>query len=620
MLFMKLSPMVIYKKLITVLSDMKLSRKLIFSYIMILAIPISALGFYYFSRISHSIENDGWARCRQEVAKVKSGIQRAMDICHKSAIYVYMNREFRDFVGRDFESPVEDWIAFDRNVLRNIRNIPVLNPDILDVRFFVANPNFNGKVDIVFSQSVLSGEAWWEELVKKQGRFYWRLNHPYKDYNRNVEVRTQEVVSLYYQFDYLNDDRYLGVLEVNMPVDRFLNDFFAGGEMDADSFRILARTDDAVFIQNNSPYFEKTGVNPQEVKALFLSCTRGEEGSFQAVVGHDKLLVAYQYIGGTFDAYIYQATSIQSLTNDIVKSRNLIFLGILLSIGVLSAITVLATSILLKKMKVIVASMRKVQEGDMFIRIPLQGKDEIGELAGHFQTMLDKINELIFTVVRKEAATRESEIRALQSQINAHFMYNVLEAIKSQAEINFDYATADSVAALGRLLRYSMNWSRKYVTLKEELANAKDYITLMNLRYNQRISVEMDIQEELMGMEVLKMTVQPIVENSINHGLKLSRNMGLLRIEVRGEVDRVVIDIFDNGVGMSEEELEALRLKINGEAVSPEVAETKVKGSGIGLRNIHERLKLFYGQEFGLSIDSRKGGFTRVQLKLPYRR
>jgi two-component system sensor histidine kinase YesM len=192
-----------------------------------------------------------------------------------------------------------------------------------------------------------------------------------------------------------------------------------------------------------------------------------------------------------------------------------------------------------------------------------------------------------------------------------------LEAIKTVAEIDYKYDISDYLTALGRLMRYSMHWSNIYVTLKEEIDHVRNYLSLMNLRCENKIAISIVIEDELLMLEILKMTIQPIVENAINHGLAPKNWQGMLEIRAFKSVQNLCIQVVDNGVGMSTGQLEQLKEKIRIDHVKD--SEVFLYG-GIGLKNVNERIKLFYGEEYGLKIESVESEYTTVWVILPYKK
>ena len=270
---------------------------------------------------------------------------------------------------------------------------------------------------------------------------------------------------------------------------------------------------------------------------------------------------------------------------------------------------------LLREFYSILKSMRQVGHGDLDTRTEVSGNNEMGELASQLNKMLDRIQELMRENIGREVMAKDSEIRALQNQINAHFIYNVLESIKMMAEIDEEYEISDSITALGRLLRYSMRWVSANVSVAEELEYIKNYIALINLRYDFTVTLSINVPENLMGQQIPKMSLQPIVENAILHGID---PLGVdSTIYIKGTTDGkdVIIEITDTGQGMTDEEYDKLIRRVNGEG-----EETGEKGNGIGLRNVQNRIKMTFGEEYGMSIQTARDCYTKVSVKLPFKK
>ena len=218
--------------------------------------------------------------------------------------------------------------------------------------------------------------------------------------------------------------------------------------------------------------------------------------------------------------------------------------------------------------------------------------------------------------LEREMDIQNAETRALQNQINAHFIYNVLEAIKMMAEIDEEYEIADAVTSLGKLLRYSMKLESGGVRLERELDYIQNYVALMNLRFDYVIRLELDVPSQLMGQLVPKISLQPIVENAVVHGAAVLA--ADTAITLRGTLDRpggsFTISITDGGQGMDEAALARLRRQINGE----EPARSS-SGNGIGLKNVQDRIQMAFGSAYGLGVDSQPGRGTTVTAVFPYR-
>ena len=268
---------------------------------------------------------------------------------------------------------------------------------------------------------------------------------------------------------------------------------------------------------------------------------------------------------------------------------------------------------LLRQLYDILASIREVQKGNLDVVIENCGPDEMGELGTQINKMLRRIKRLMEDNLKREMLMKNSEIRALQNQINAHFIYNVLESIKMMAEIDEEYAISDAVTSLGKLLRYSMKWVSGNVLVEQELEYIKNYMALINLRFDYEIYLSLNIPDSILKQEIPKMSLQPIVENAIYHGIEQMAEDTNIYIKGFVEENDCVIEITDAGKGMTEEEVEQLKKKITGEMESDGGS-----GNGIGLKNVQDRIQIAFGEKYGIEVASKLGCYTKIRVRIPW--
>ena len=264
-----------------------------------------------------------------------------------------------------------------------------------------------------------------------------------------------------------------------------------------------------------------------------------------------------------------------------------------------------------KPLRLLEMNMRKVQDGDFSVKAPHGGSKEVESLSHSFQVMVTRIEDLMEEVRETEAAKRQRELDALQAKINPHFLYNTLDSVVWMAETGNSQGVVKMVTALASLFRISIAKGHDIITLKEELSHVESYLNIQSMRYKDKFSFTISLPEELENAPTIKLIVQPIVENSIYHGIKYLQEEGLIEIkaEAAGD-DRIAIIVRDNGIGMTPDVLSSLLDK------SSEHKHLK-DGNGIGLLNIDERIKLSYGDEFGLSIESELDEGTTVTILIP---
>lgn len=262
--------------------------------------------------------------------------------------------------------------------------------------------------------------------------------------------------------------------------------------------------------------------------------------------------------------------------------------------------------------EVVVNAMQKIAEGDIQVRIKedIKQDDEMTMVAKGFNKMLDQIDVLLDEVVEQTERQKNAEIKELQAQINPHFLYNMLNEIKALAKLGRTEEISIFVISLAKLLRRSISNQEKYVTLKEDLTFVEDYLNLQKIRYENNFEVMIDIDESILDCKIPNLIIQPIIENSILHGMDMGENK--LLIEVTGYIDdkgRVVLEIYDNGVGIDEEYMKYIN----------DIGKSSSLYGGLGLENVQKRLLLRYGSEYGITIESKKNSYTKVVMILPYK-
>ena len=261
-------------------------------------------------------------------------------------------------------------------------------------------------------------------------------------------------------------------------------------------------------------------------------------------------------------------------------------------------------------LKKITALMMRVQNGDFSVRFKSKTEDEIGVLGNNFNLLLVRLNQQIEDIVSISNKKKQMEIDILKSQINPHFIYNTLETIHMMA-IDAEQPEIEQMSKVfGRLMRYNITSINEGTSLREELAYLKDYLYIQNVRFHGRFQMVLQVEPEVMNCGMLKMLLQPIVENAIMHGLEPSGQTGIIRICATRCQQSLVITISDNGIGIDEDTLAQIRQGLHDGLAVPTTC--------IGLRNVNSRIRLYYGEQYGLKIHSQKESGTTIEMRIPF--
>ncbi|UQZ85754.1 Sensor histidine kinase YpdA [Paenibacillus konkukensis] len=252
-------------------------------------------------------------------------------------------------------------------------------------------------------------------------------------------------------------------------------------------------------------------------------------------------------------------------------------------------------------------SMRKVEQGDFHIHIPVTGNDEVGRLSRRFNYMVSQIRQLMDQSIREQEAKRKTELDVLQSQINPHFLYNTLNSVVRMAGSGKSEDVITMITSLSKFFRISLSRGKRIITVREELEHVRNYLIIQKIRYKNKFEYVIEAEEEALDCRTLKLLLQPLVENAIYHGIEYMVDEGLIRITASLEGGKLLFTVQDDGLGIPPDKLERL---LHGSAASEE-------GSGVGVRNVHQRIRLAFGEEYGLHIDSKQEEGTVVRVWLP---
>jgi two-component system sensor histidine kinase YesM len=249
--------------------------------------------------------------------------------------------------------------------------------------------------------------------------------------------------------------------------------------------------------------------------------------------------------------------------------------------------------------------MQRVRTGDFKLQLPAKSRDEIGELSESFESMVKKVDNLINHIYKIELAEKEARLKTLESQINPHFLFNTLDTLRWIVIENGDYDAAKLIGALADIFRQVLNEGKEMTTISEEIRQVENYMFIQSYRFGDRIRMETYIDKEVLSYRTLKLILQPLVENAIKHGLECKLGAGLIQLSVVREGDYIRMSVKDDGIGADED-------KIREKMIAQED-----NFAVFALKNIDRRVKLKFGQEYGLCFSSKRGIGTTVDVTIP---
>lgn len=301
-----------------------------------------------------------------------------------------------------------------------------------------------------------------------------------------------------------------------------------------------------------------------------------------------------------------------SYTSELLKRSNQAQELYMLMAIILVAVSLIISSIMSRSITrpihKLQSSMASIQDGDFQARnVEVDSLNEIGSLTETFNVMTQKIQELMVQIIEEQKAKRKSELKALQSQINPHFLYNTLDSIIWMAEEGKNEEVVVMTASLAKLFRQLISNDEGEISIFQEIEYCRNYLIIQKMRYKDKLEFEIDLDSDIKNKKIIKLVLQPLIENAIYHGLKYKESKGLLVVKGYSQGEDILFEIKDNGVGMDSETMEHIfeRHKVN------------YRSNGVGVYNVQRRIKLSYGQEYGITYQSTPGEGTVATVRIP---
>lgn len=305
---------------------------------------------------------------------------------------------------------------------------------------------------------------------------------------------------------------------------------------------------------------------------------------------------------------IVAVSFVDELIEDRLKDCLILLAGLLL---IVLAATIVSSVVLSRYISRPIHSLNKAMgefeaNAEGFSYEPVYGSLEVTSLSNAFGHLVIRIQELMNQVRNEEIVLRKTELRALQAQINPHFLYNTLDSIAWMCEEGRTKDAVEMVNALARLFRISISKGHELISVEKEVEHAKSYLQIQKFRYKNQFQYSFEVQESCLHYYCNKITLQPIIENAIYHGLNRMIDEGFIEIRIFEDGDDVVFTVEDNGVGMTKEQCESILHK-----------EVKGQTGGIGIKNVNDRVKIYFGEQYGMKIESELDEGTKVSIRMP---
>jgi two-component system, sensor histidine kinase YesM len=591
------------KKVLRTLAGWKLNRKFTLIIFLIVFIPVMALTTILFSTTRQTLIREKIGNTRLDMEQMHARIQKTVDVCQITTQAFSSNASLLSYLRRVKSGDmiaVMDSLTFFRNDIATLGKLMYANPYLYQIRVFADSNTMPEMMPILYRTDRMKRLSWAQEPYLSGG---WHFNYSDKLFPDYITTQTKHLMSLVTTIlDPIAGE--VGIVETAVLMDNMLPDLFSASPLNFLCF----------VSSNGGRYYDDSLGNPwaAHVSEMLSLAQGGQSATFTQLKLNGQEVVLAALSIPELSGRLVQLVSLEPEFSAIRRQIVIFYVCMAVFLALLAVAINQVVRAVLRRFYAVSDLIGEVQKGNLDVIMPHSGNDEVSHMAVQINIMLDKIKQLMADNTKRELLAKNAEIRALQNQINAHFIYNVLESIKMTAEVEERYEIANAVTALGKLLRYSMKWSSQSVTVRDEIEYIRNYVALINLRFEYSIFLSLRLPDAILCQKIPKMSLQPIVENAICHGLEQIAQDAYIYMKGTIEGGDCLIEITDPGRGMSQVQLEMLHKKLSGELEADGGA-----GNGIGLKNVQDRLRITFGENYGLTILSKQDYYTKVIVRIP---
>jgi two-component system sensor histidine kinase YesM len=543
---------------------------------------------------TNAAEKSSREHTSQLIDQVNTNIETYINYMENISQMVLSNYDIREYLKNQTLSSTKDNVNLEQRISSQLSSVLNTRKDISSILIFDNNGGIVPYNHIKLNPFAdPTQQSWYKKAIEANGNVVISAPHV-----QNIIREYNWVVSLSRQLSDTDGNK-LGVLLVDLNYS-VINDLCSKIALGKKGYIfILDQEGNIVYHpQQQLIYSNLKQEKIEQVMSSQASNFTTSEGKDSRMYTINQSIKGWKIVGVAYvDELVSNKKEIQ--TYILMWGIGLICVAIFISIFLSSRIS--------RPIKRLEASMKEVEKGNFDIHVAIESSNEIGQLSKRFNRMTREIKELMIQNVTEQELKRKSELKALQAQINPHFLYNTLDSIIWMAEGKKSEEVVLMVSALAKLFRLSISKGQEIITIANEIEHIKSYLTIQKIRYKDKLDFEIAVNPQILSNKVLKIILQPLVENSIYHGIKHNAGEGTIRIT--GEIieHRIRLQVIDNGIGMSPESVQRM-LEKTGNSSS---------GSGIGVSNVHQRIQLYYGAEYGITFESELGQGTTANIWLP---
>jgi two-component system, sensor histidine kinase YesM len=579
------------------LANRSIRFKLLFYFVFILALSLLATSLLSTRLYRSSIEEETNAHTVQTIWQVKSHIQVYLKETENIIQYLSVNDTVLDFLRIPDPNPA-DLLTMQTDIEKVEGVYMNGHAEISGIAVVGVSDRYALRGLERITRDPLMQESWYSAAVNDPEQLL-LISHPIgRNIRAEQNLSADQVLSFVKAVKDPVSSRVIGVVLIDMKLD-IIQSVVKSAPLGKSGF---------IYIMDRQGGIVYSPVNPI-VYRISGSWLKSQEDNVITDINNES----YKIIKDVFPDNGWQIVGIFPLRESLqVVTQVQTYTAVIASATLLFAFlaSLYFTNSIVKPIGKLRSLMKKVEEGELVLRYQGRTNDEVGQLGNSFNNMVEELNNLIQLVYREQKEKREAELKILQAQIKPHFLYNTLDTIQWMAQDRNADDIVELINALTQLFRIGLSKGHEIIPLQEEIMHAESYLVIQMARYENKLSFQTEVPEALMRYSVLKIILQPLVENAIYHGIKPKPGSGMIRIT--GEIDdgKLKLVVEDDGVGIPPDKLE----RINGYLTHEERGGDE---RGYGLYNVNERIRLTHGADYGVAVESELGRGTRIIVRLP---
>lgn len=559
--------------------DMKFRHKIMSTYIIVAIIPITIMGLLWYNHTRETLLDKEKSNIKNYLSQAVSNMDNQLNIYDNLSDYISFNQTISNVVDHNYDSYYDMYNQYTKRLDPMLSSLKYFHGDINQVTIYVNRDTVEHDTTIVPASEIENKE--WYSLLDGNSNIHWLIS---KENEEAFSVRNMPS---------LQADSSIGALYINVDYNKLFESFknmkdsnygiFIIDENGEEIFNYSVFDDDKNEMKLDYDYYLKEKNMQLKNKYTIVECASNTE---------------------TWTVVLYKPVSLIYDNINSMLYRSIII--IVLVIVICFFISSLLAKHMVSDLEKLRENMEQVENGNMEITVKSSSKDEVGTLVKGFGNMINQINSLIEDVYKSRIIQKDYEMKALQAQINPHFLYNSLSLINWMA-IEADQKDISGITlSLSSFYRTALNKGENILLVKDEILNMKSYLDIQLMMHDYEFDVEMNIDEKIMKYKILNLLLQPLIENAIDHGIDLKRE-GRGKITIIGTMqdENIILSVGDNGVGMEQDKINTILTE---------------HSRGYGVRNVNERIKLYYGSEYEIKIESQIGIGTKMIVCIPARK